>query len=911
MPLSTLPFAACTIVASNYLARALVMHDSLKRQHPDVDFWLLLIDDTPLGPLTRGAVDRRGIHLLRVGDIGLPLEEIGNFRFAYDVTEVSTAYKPWTLETVIRRSGRHVFYIDPDIEFFSPMTSLVEAVSAHELVLTPHALHAMKRDGSQPTEADIMGAGIYNLGFLGLNRDALKVTAWWGERLKRDCYSAPAEQRFTDQRWMDFAPSLFDCHISKEETYNVAYWNADARPVVLENGRYLVRGKLLSFFHFSGLSDKTPHLLTRHYTDRPRVVLSEHPALTAMTGAYLESVARAQSECKDAATEYPFDTYPGGGSITTAMRRVFLGALVKSEQTGENPPPSPFGPGGEEAFANWMSEPVSSSGGRVPVPRALLLLREVREDLIAEFAHPTGTDAIRMIEWFRKHGQKEFQIPLRLIRFPEFPDSGQVTHKIVPGLEIIGYLRTESGVGQAARLLAAGLKSSTIPFQTHVDSTAPSRQKDPFQNHQTRTLAADELFGCCVLCVNADSVAAVRNRLGHDYFRNRYIAGLWFWEVEAFPTHLHSAFKELDEVWVASEFIRNILTPISPVPVHYIPLPFGDGPEATPLNRASLGIPDGFLFLFSFDFRSVFRRKNPLGIVEAFKQAFAPGEGPILVIKGINAEPHMDDLMKLRHASGDRSDIIILSDYLDAATNLALTAACDCYVSLHRSEGLGLTMAEAMRCGKPVIATGYSGNVDFMNAENSYLCRFSMTPVGAGAEPYSPSALWAEPDIGHAASLMRHVHSNPEEAAAKGRAAAEFLATRFNSERCAEAVERRWKVMSKAKPVASLNGRETFAFSPAFSGPLRLLRKCAERSLDVKSTVPSLGTLLFQGPQKALRKMLSRVERHRRPFDEAIVATADSHESRIAALEFELGDLRERYTGIMESRRASGDAESN
>ncbi len=905
------PFAACTIVASNYLARALVLHDSLKRQHPEVDFWLLLIDDTPLSPLTRGAVDRRGLHILRVGEIGLPPDEIGNFRFAYDVTEVSTAYKPWTLETVVRRSGLHAFYIDPDIEFFSPMTSLVEAVNGHELVLTPHVLHAMKRDGAQPSEADIMGSGIYNLGFLGLNRDALKVTEWWGERLKRECYSAPAEQRFTDQRWMDFAPTLFDCHISKEETYNVAYWNADARPVVRENGTYLVRGKPLSFFHYSGLSEKTPHLLTRHHADRPRVVLSEQPALTAMTGAYIKAVASAKSECKDAATDYPFDSFPGGGKIALEMRRAFLAALVRSEQNGENPLPSPFGPGGEEAFANWMSEPVPSPGGQASVPRALLLLREVREDLKTTFADPTGADAVRLMDWFRRAGQQEFHFPLRLIQFPEEADARPVAHRIVPGLEIIGYLRTESGVGQAARLLATGLKSSTIPFQTHVDSTAPSRQEDPFQDDRTHLLAPDERFGCCVLCVNADSVEALKSRLGGDYFHNRQIAGLWFWEVEAFPPHLHSAFYELDEVWVASEFIRNILVPISPVPVHYLPLPFGVGPKATPLNRASLGIPEGFLFLFSFDFHSVFRRKNPLGIVEAFKQAFAPGEGPTLVIKGINAEAHRADLMELIHASRDRSDIIILSNYLDASTNLALTAACDCYVSLHRSEGLGLTMAEAMRHEKPVIATGYSGNVDFMNEENSYLCRFTMTPVGVGAEPYSPFALWAEPDISHAATLMRHVYSNPDEAAAKGRAAAEFLAANFNPERCAAAVEKLWKSMSNTKPSASRNDGDIPAYSTSFSAPLRMLRKCAERPLDVKNTVPSFGTLLFQGPQKMLRKMLSRIEQHRRPFDEAAVATASSHDVRLAALESELRELREQYAEILASQRTSGDAESS
>lgn len=882
-------FAACTIVASNYLARAIVLHDSLRNEHPEVDFWLLLIDDEPLGSLAQEAVARRGIHVLRVGEIGLPPEEIANFRFAYDVTEVSTAYKPWTLEAVIHRSGLHTFYIDPDIEFYSPMTSLVEAVHSHEVVLTPHVLQGMKRDGAQPSESDILGSGIYNLGFIGLNRNALKVTEWWCERLKRECYSAPSQQRFTDQRWIDFAPALFDCYISKDETYNVAYWNADTRPMSVGNGQYRVRDRPLSFFHYSGFSESAPHLLTRHHTGRPRILLSEHPALAGLVKSYLESVAAAQEECSDMDSEYPFEHFPCGEKIPLALRRAFLVSLVNAEQKGSTPPPSPFGPGGEKAFENWMNEPVPTFGGRVSVPQVLLFLREIRDDLKQAFPDPTGADAIRLIDWFRESGRKQFQIPSGLIRIPEPAIRRSQEHKIVPGLEVIGYLRTESGVGQAARLLVSALQPSQVPFRTLVDSTPSSRQLHPFLIQETHPLDADERFECCVLCVNADSVRAVRRRLGPEYFHKRRIAGLWFWEVETFPQHLHSAFQEVDEVWVASKFIQDILTPISPVPVHHIPLPFGVGSKTDPLDRASLGIPEGFFFLFSFDFHSIFRRKNPIGIVEAFKQAFADGEGPVLVIKGINAEAHTVDLELLRFATKGRTDILLLTDYLDAATNMSLTAACDCYVSLHRSEGLGLTMAEAMRHEKPVIATGYSGNLDFMNDDNSYLCRHTMTPVGTGAAPYSASARWAEPDISHAASLMRRVYECPDEASAKGRAAAQYLAAHFNPERCAAAVEKRWQVLRASEPGSARDGR---VFPTV---PLKSLRKFADRQLNVDSTVPSLGTILFQGPRKILRKMLHRIERHRRPFDQALVETAAIHEARLSALEIELRELRERH----------------
>lgn len=904
-------FAVCTIVASNYLARALVLHDSLKVQHPEADFWLLLIDDAPLGPLSRRAVECRAIHVVRVGEIGLPPEEIANFRMAYDLTEISTAFKPWMMETVMRLSGLHVFYLDPDIEFFAPMTNLITALETHELVLTPHVLRPMQRDSCQPAESDIMGSGIYNLGFLGMNRSAVRMIDWWKERLKRECYSAPAEQRFTDQRWIDFAPSLFDCFISKDETFNVAYWNADNRPVVLKDGQYSVRGRPLSFFHFSGLNEKTPHLLTRHHTGRPRVLISEQPALSVLAENYVKAVGAAQEECADATLDYPFNEYPEGGKIALGMRRAFLRELARAENENAELPSSPFGPGGEHPFYSWLMELQTIHGSGVPVPRLVLILRAVRPDLVRAFPDPHGRDAVRLVEWFIKEGPEQFSLPPRLIPPSILSAHKPQSAKLVPGLEIIGYLRTESGVGQAARLLTLGLKNSAIPISTLVDSSAPSRQLDPFRDHKTDDLTPDEAFDCCVLCVNADSVATVRRRLGRDYFRKRRVVGLWFWEVETFPQYLHSAFKEVDEIWVATEFVRKTLAALSPVPVYTIPLPFGVAQPSAPLDRLKVGVPDGFFFLFSFDFHSVFRRKNPLGVIDAYKSAFREGEGPSLVIKAINGDAHTSDLEHLRHAARNRKDIIILSGYLDAATNQALTAACGCYVSLHRSEGLGLTMAEAMLQQKPVIATGYSGNVDFMNEGNSYLCHYTLTAVGPGSHPYPAKAQWAEPDLNHAAELMRYVYTNQKEATVKGRTAAAELAEKFNPERCAAAVEKRWQALrslnspTQKEPIME---EETF-FSRSTS--VKSLRKEGNRPLNVEGAVSSLGSLIFQGPRKILRKMLLRIERHRKPFDDAVVRVSSEHDKRIAQLEKSIAELKEQNAILRRAPSAASDPAEN
>jgi glycosyltransferase involved in cell wall biosynthesis len=176
---------------------------------------------------------------------------------------------------------------------------------------------------------------------------------------------------------------------------------------------------------------------------------------------------------------------------------------------------------------------------------------------------------------------------------------------------------------------------------------------------------------------------------------------------------------------------------------------------------------------------SVTERKNPLGLVRAFSQAFAPDEGPLLVLKTLNSGVDPVGAARLRTAADERSDVLLLDVALPAAKQHALTTLCDAYVSLHRAEGFGLGLAEAMALGKPAIATGYSGNLDFMTPENSYLVPYELVPIPAGIDPYPGGARWADPDLDEAARLLRHVVEYPDEAREKGaRAAADIARTR-------------------------------------------------------------------------------------------------------------------------------------
>ena len=191
------------------------------------------------------------------------------------------------------------------------------------------------------------------------------------------------------------------------------------------------------------------------------------------------------------------------------------------------------------------------------------------------------------------------------------------------------------------------------------------------------------------------------------------------------------------------------------------------------------------MFLFVFDFFSTLERKNPLGLVEAFTRAFPEPGRPLLYLKSINGDRAPADLQRLQAAIAGRPDIVLSDGYVSGERLASLTAACDCYVSLHRSEGFGLTIAEAMALGKPAIATGYSGNLAFMDERSSYLVPYELTQLENAVGPYPAGTVWAEPDLEVAAGLMREVAGDPEQARQRGELGRAAVAERQSVERAA------------------------------------------------------------------------------------------------------------------------------
>jgi len=212
-------------------------------------------------------------------------------------------------------------------------------------------------------------------------------------------------------------------------------------------------------------------------------------------------------------------------------------------------------------------------------------------------------------------------------------------------------------------------------------------------------------------------------------------------------------------------------------------------PRFKRLGKARFGIEEGcFSFLYTFDFFSFMERKNPLAAIRAFRMAFSSDLRVRLVLKVMNGNEVSPAWKAMIEEIGGDRRVIVINETMSRAEVLALFDACDCYVSLHRSEGFGRGPAEAMLLGKPVIATNYSGNLDYMTEVNSCLVNYELVPVREGDYPFWERQVWAAADESHASWFMKKVVSDPSYAMSLGARAKADIGAHF----CAKVIGRRY-----------------------------------------------------------------------------------------------------------------------
>ncbi|MGA2372622.1 MAG: glycosyltransferase family 4 protein [Candidatus Korobacteraceae bacterium] len=680
-------FAACTIIAKNYLPMARVLANSWRTFHPDCPLFVLLLD-SPQGffnPATEA------FEAISVSQLSIP--NLPGFLFKYTILEASTAVKPYLLDYLFRRYSIHkLLYLDPDILILNSLDGLKRSLENANVLLTPHLLSPLPADGRHLDDHDILQAGTYNLGFLGLRNslESRRLLRWWSKKLYHQCIVSFENNLFVDQRWMDLAPSMFDgVEVLRDPGYNVAYWNLHERAVSSEGGTE-VNGQPLYFFHFSGFNPDRPSVISK-FQDRYGM---EHIGTTRKLYQLYRDLLMDNGWEDSRTWTYGHDFFLNGVRIPPAARRYYWSLGTDLTDLG-----NPF---------CWLNN-------RCQYPPV------ERFDLT----------------------QASF---------------------LLPGINLLGYVESEKGVGEAVRSNLRVIQAAGIPciLNNWVDTGSSNIER------VTEKLDNDNPCVVNLLTLNADGHQSF-GREHPTYLKGHFNIGYWAWELSDFPKEWATAFGYADEVWTLSEFTRTTLTGCSPVPVKVVPCSLDPNDDYhVAADREKFGLsPNVFLFLFLFDFHSFLERKNPLGLIEAYKNAFGARKDVQLLIKSSHSAQHKEELLLLQHAASG-ANVRILDSVLTRRDKQQLIATADCYVSLHRSEGFGLTMAEAMMYGKPVIATGYSGNVDFMSDADSFLVPYRTVTINRTHGPYKAGYHWADPNLDYASDLMRYVESNRDAAGQVG-----------------------------------------------------------------------------------------------------------------------------------------------
>ncbi|WP_207804885.1 glycosyltransferase [Rhodopseudomonas palustris] len=328
------------------------------------------------------------------------------------------------------------------------------------------------------------------------------------------------------------------------------------------------------------------------------------------------------------------------------------------------------------------------------------------------------------------------------------------------GVNLIGYAEGVFGIGEDIRCLAAVLRHADVPFciynvelsETRATS-APSALASLFVDRP--------VFPINVFCMTAFETERLRIERGADLFAHRYNIGYWPWELSTVPQYWRHAFDAMDEIWAISHFVARVFARATTRPVRFMP-PYVGVEAVAPFARATANFSAAdFVFLTMFDFNSYIARKNPLGAIAAFQAAFPDRFGnERLLIKSINGHVHPDAFHRVLARIGDDDRIALLDGPMSRAEVCGLIADIDCFVSLHRSEGFGRIIAEAMYLGTPVIATDYSGSTSFLDAATGFTVDYRLVEVESGAYIFSDGSQWAEPDLAGAVDHLRRVRSD-------------------------------------------------------------------------------------------------------------------------------------------------------
>lgn len=392
---------ACTIASNNYLPFVRVLAKSFLEHHPGGRFLALMADR----PSDRIDYDSEPFEVVWDRDLGIP--GYLNMAFRYSILELNTALKPFFLAHLHRLTGcAQACYFDPDILILDGLESLFEKLGRADILLTPHVTQPLD-DDRHPSEQDLLRAGIYNLGFVGIafNPRTLDFLDWWGRRLHQYCLGRLDKGLFVDQKWMDLAPALLErAEIIHDPGLNVAYWNLAHRRPRFQDGRWLVSGEPLRFFHFSGFNPRSIEAVSKHQN---RFALSDLPQLRPLFEGYAERLEN-EGYSEFIRLEYGYRVFSDGTPIPECAKRALQGIDPHGERWED-----PFDAASPEGLPAWLSKPALRNLG---LPKVALCLWDSEPELQRSYPLDSRAGVLAFAVWILNTGGRLHGIDQRFLQ---------------------------------------------------------------------------------------------------------------------------------------------------------------------------------------------------------------------------------------------------------------------------------------------------------------------------------------------------------------------------------------------------------------------------------------------------------------------------------------------------------------
>lgn len=625
--------------------------------------------------------------------------------------------------------GTACVLLPPSAMVLASPDRLVEAARDAGVAIAVRGRGALpEKDGDRPSAGDIAGLGPLHGELLAVRAGDARTAAFldWLAATPDEAQTGLVGVRQPDVALVD------------DPGTGVGWWNLAERPLTVDDDRLSAAGRAVSVVDLAGWDPRYPHML---HPDMTRLRASADPALRWVVDRY----AAAYAEAEDRFPEPVPPVWPDDPSLRELLLQAPAGLRISAIRDE---------PGGREAYARWAEE-TDEEDTVWGLSRYLLAFRRGRHDLQVAFPDVNdGATARRYLEWARVDGVTQ-GIPERFVGPVPSLDDAAPPSAVRPrdtsaGVNVIGMFEEPAlGVAEIARQVRDGFEAAGV----QVAAVTVDRRGRPVPAEGNGPLP----FDTTIACVNADLLPVVHARLVARLPERGRLAGLWWWELSELPSSWDAALQLVDEVWAGTRFVARAFEAAFDGPARLVPLGLGRLGEAGSLPDRVAADERPYV-LVTFDYASRIERKNPLGAIEAFvRSGLAPAVR--LVIKTVNGGrwPREQELVRLAVVDAGPQDILLLDEAVSGPAQAALVEHAVAHLALHRSEGLGLTIVEAMMRGTPVVATDFGGSTDVLDGDTGWPVPYTDATVPENCDPYPAGAVWAEPDIDAAARALREV----------------------------------------------------------------------------------------------------------------------------------------------------------